>query len=606
MIKTGLKILNAAYATDETHVYYGGIKHFDTLNWCTDWRQINEADPDTFEVLSEQVGRDKNYIYRHGEMVRDADRNTYTLLDSDGLFSKDKNHVYCHTNIINNANPKSIKLINGYTNPAFLHDNEHGYFFYGGEIKEITSSDGPSFGCYNRFSFYSHDKNNVYFRENVVAECDPKTFQLLEHPGTNYNGSHLANNLINYAKDKNNVYFSGQLIPDADAVNFKILENTFACDGKTVYYGGQKIESIEKWKSFLGQLLGDKKYPNANTFRVLDQRHGADDKNVYFETKQILGADGNTFVLLGRYHARDKNFAYFNDHFRGFVKIMESDGPSFKLVGQGYSLDKNFIYHKFFPPHFSPLDKIEGGDAGSFRLVDDSNIIDAEDKNQKYFRGVVVDTNGGFSTTAVEGGEKNIVYPNYICDPFCSIQRKLPSKTLIKMNEIRKIHPYLFNPFNPLKKQDFDEDGCLTQIDYKDIKEPGSLGNYEWFLYQYKIADISGLNELLRNSDFARLAQMDMVITEAKIVSSEEFLKFVSMNYAGCGPYGQPSEKNGASTYAKKLISTILSCNMQNATYIQYRYAEQPDYFPYITFGFYGILDIKNNEYFELLMGGTD
>ena len=69
------------------------------------------ADASTFEIISWDWQRDKNFYYRFGKKITEIDRQSFELLDYH--YAKDKNHVFYDENIIEGADAPTFKHIDG-------------------------------------------------------------------------------------------------------------------------------------------------------------------------------------------------------------------------------------------------------------------------------------------------------------------------------------------------------------------------------------------------------------------------------------------------------------------------------------------------------------
>lgn len=141
------------------------------------------------------------------------------------------------------------------------------------------------------------------------------------------------------------------------------------------------------------------------------------------------------------------------------------------------------------------------------------------------------------------------------------------------------------------------------------------LGNYEWYLYQYRAADKLDI-EILRSDDHYRNSLSPHgQFTASKIVDYQSFLRFLIMNYRGWAPYGKGMPDEKARGLAEKLITSFLFCQPAEAIYIEYagdggrpgQSCTVPGInSPYLISGVYGIFDPIHQEFFELIMGGSD
>ncbi len=163
-----------------------------------------------------------------------------------------------------------------------------------------------------KLTYIASSSSNV-FKE--IEGADPNSFKLLENKfNSNIDKKHL------YTLDKNNVYYKGQIIIDADPQTFKTIvwgnidesyEDANICwhyisrDRSHVFYDGKKIEGI-----------------NPETFKLLTQNttyigcggsydiYMSDGVSVYYGHKKLEGADASTFKVILDNYARDSKFFY--------------------------------------------------------------------------------------------------------------------------------------------------------------------------------------------------------------------------------------------------------------------------------------------------------
>lgn len=88
---------------DDYKIINDKVYRYDTL--------IVGADAKTFEIISWDWERDKNYYYRFGKKIPSIDRQSFKLLDYH--YAKDKFHVYYDENIIEGADTKTFYHIDG-------------------------------------------------------------------------------------------------------------------------------------------------------------------------------------------------------------------------------------------------------------------------------------------------------------------------------------------------------------------------------------------------------------------------------------------------------------------------------------------------------------
>lgn len=219
-----LKRFNATYGTDSKFVYAGH-------------RKIEQADPQSFQVLNDQYAQDETHIYCGFDTVPSAlhyrgvtppaqvDRASFQILGKD--FAKDKHHVYWHHDIAYGLDP--AKII--YLSEHFLKDTSKVYHFYAGHNAAQLSTDKQQYlgmkpmilpnADAKEFrvlgSYYGADGKNVYWKDYEIPQADAARIQYLKD---------------DFAKDSNRVYFQGEIVGSADPKTFQILGDTCYCKDK--------------------------------------------------------------------------------------------------------------------------------------------------------------------------------------------------------------------------------------------------------------------------------------------------------------------------------------------------------------------------------------
>ncbi len=189
------------FAKDENYVFLAGIPGRSSI------AIINDADSGSFEILDYYYAKDNNYVYWHGDTMEEADSATFEVLGYD--LAKDKNHVYYEDRIIDVADPDTFEVIYLDDYLEFAKDKNYVFFVFVGigrsaVLYTINDADPGSFKILGYH--YAKDKSFVYYRGRVVDVADPDTFQLLDHI---------------YAKDKNYVYKYGKIVEGEDPETFK-------------------------------------------------------------------------------------------------------------------------------------------------------------------------------------------------------------------------------------------------------------------------------------------------------------------------------------------------------------------------------------------------
>ena len=372
--------------------------------------QIKNVDAKTFEkingrnYLDNKYYRDKNNVYYFSEdkmlKLENADRNSVNELSENIL--KDKNYVYFENQQIKGLDVNSFKVIyeNRISEPENLIKDKNGVYYIDENKKTLIKFrndeiDIESFGIANEMlDDYFKDKNNVYYLENYklhkLEDLDIETYQNIS--------------MTRYKKDKINIYYNknGKLkkIEDVNFKSFEILEENsyFGKDKNNIYYKGDKLEKIDR-----------------NSFKVLNESYGNSiikDKNgIYILTKEssiktikidkkIKNIDFDSFEEITNYPYvfKDKNAVYTLNTYDDKIvtvfsskendyKINELSGVNpntFEMLEPNYFKDKKNVY--YFSDKEKMMIKIENVDTESFEIMNDDY---AKDKNNAYYKGKI-------------------------------------------------------------------------------------------------------------------------------------------------------------------------------------------------------------------------
>ena len=352
-----------AVTSDEKHGYFKVIKN---------------ADKDTFEVMEKDTrySKDKNNVYYAGYNVvqlQDADKNSFTIVEDED-FSYDKKNVYYAGRKLNDISPngfKVIRLVNRRNIPLnFLNDNKNIYKLIDifdeetGELKSVKTAvvknpkvDSKTFEIFSYSENYFRDKNNVYY-ENELYKMGLKKIE-----GADRNSFEVLND--EFSKDKNNVYYYGNKMKGISPVGLEFVDSNFK--------NGEDIISFFKTK--------DKVY--ALKTRTGKEAYEIDPLNFDVISFKDSNADypyGSKFEG----YFQDKNGVYYFDMSKLdkltpnnlFSKVEGADTSSFVQLMFGYAKDKNKVYRG--------NQEIKGADPERFKIIETSGKVIVKDKNRAY------------------------------------------------------------------------------------------------------------------------------------------------------------------------------------------------------------------------------
>ncbi|BBM52608.1 hypothetical protein JMUB3935_1587 [Leptotrichia trevisanii] len=356
-----------AVTSDEKHGYFKVIKN---------------ADKDTFEVMEKDTrySKDKNNVYYAGYNVvqlQDVDKNSFTIVEDED-FSYDKKNVYYVGRKLNDISSNGFKitrLVNRRNIPLnFLNDNKNIYKLIAvfdeetGELKSVKTAvvknpkvDSKTFEVFDYWENYFRDKNNVYY-ENELYKMGLKKIE-----GADRNSFEVLND--EFSKDKNNVYYYGNKINGVSPDGLEFVGNKF------VFKNHEDFVSFIKDKNnvyYLKGKIGNEKY------EIMP---------LNFDSKTFKYSNNGFYELINSNYTgyfQDKNGVYY---FNGLAKLTSNnilskvenaDIPSFLQYMAGYAKDKNKVY--------CGTKEVKGADVESFAAftIDGEDVIKDENKIYKY------------------------------------------------------------------------------------------------------------------------------------------------------------------------------------------------------------------------------
>jgi hypothetical protein len=294
------------YAKDKDHVY---LEWFDI---------IEEADPDTFEVLGNSWSRDNISVFKDEGRVAHIDATSFRLFDNDWV--GDKNTVYYNLSPLENVDIESFKTLSEEyaVDRNYLYYNDQAKHRLGNinSVRLFEDQEAPG----SEIVFVITD-SGMYHEGKIVEGADPNSFKILfqvsEHS--------------NYYTDKNNrVYYNGILLEGVSASNLQQIENSnYFTDGEHVIIHDAILAKADPESFSILNIIGlakdknsvfsgGKIMPEANpdlyqAFRYENQstHYWSDGKSVYCNTGLVKEADINSFKATGMYSAEDKNNKYY-------------------------------------------------------------------------------------------------------------------------------------------------------------------------------------------------------------------------------------------------------------------------------------------------------
>lgn len=250
------------YAKSSTAVYTKNRK-YDTPEL------INDADPKTFEPMTEQFSKDKNHVFYYGYSIPGVDPKSVKVLGTHApshtfQYIADASKVLCitskydefHSFEITGADPKTFTVIDD----IWTEDKHRTY--KKGIPHKVTGSSKSTITKVN--ARFSKDRKSVYWDGKAITTSDPSTFEVLFDDRNQY-----------WARDNVNLYNANghRIVKGVDGGTFRMLDSIYGKDTNTVFsFASERLISTA----------------DAKTFEVIPETGlGKGKKNFFFMGKKI-------------------------------------------------------------------------------------------------------------------------------------------------------------------------------------------------------------------------------------------------------------------------------------------------------------------------------
>lgn len=358
------KISNQYYRQDDKVVYVRQGNFFQIGE-----ETIEEADPESFDVIDQYYAKDSHYIYYNGNPVAEANPSSVTPITSaintnttNSGYLISNGHVFYNGQIITGADPDSFSYIIGAygmdkeslyyyidtriprkTMPTIISNTDGQYIKHGEQILyqgQIISNDADRFTIIN--DEYSKDSRHVYSHGEIIDGMVADSFTIISPY---------------YRKDKNQVYFFNTPIPNSDPDTFKILNDTITKDQTNLYYNGNiidnkkpsevnrseadKLKNIWEWQALHLEVTRVILAPSDDVEDITNDFY-AYNNEVYTRYKKLIGVKPKDVIVLD---PEDKTFVRIDNHlfFYG-ATILGAEPETFTIISDRFSKDANNVY----------------------------------------------------------------------------------------------------------------------------------------------------------------------------------------------------------------------------------------------------------------------
>ncbi len=314
-----------------------------------------DADPNTFEELDDDYGRDKKHAFYRGRIIKGADGGFFRSIGK--WYAADKAQVYLSGELIENADPASFK-VHSYR----LTEDKKDFYWDG---KALNVRDKSSFEILKdqsgEYTSWGKDKyNGYYLNGTVISDIDYSTFHPIDANRPVQSG--------NYAADKYRVFFMGKEVMGADPATFKEVDFYIGQDKHRAYKGSTPL-----------QIKDYSKLTEIGSIMYSDEYHIYD-----LEFRILKDADVSSFEHISDNWYRDKSHVWWSNKI-----VAEANPMTFRPVpvtsGSG-SLGTDFNYGKDDKHVFWNDSIIQGADPESFEKRDfpDGDSWTVFDRNRVY------------------------------------------------------------------------------------------------------------------------------------------------------------------------------------------------------------------------------
>jgi len=387
--KTFERMGESYYFRDKNNVF--ALKNdYSDSNYNPGLEVLKNIDRNSFDILNNEIGKDKNGVYYFGEKIDGIPSNNAKIVeelgDNDYILQSSNDHYLMTVNEKDSDNNErfEIKKIDNldidfdtfkYFEMSDLYKDKNSFYYHSdNDLKKIKSDiDVKSAEKMIKLRDFIKDKNNIYHfsdgkLEKINLKIDVNNLEYLDDGNSTFS---------NYLRDGKNVYFVNdeggkvKIVKNVDKNTFKVVNGNYGVDSKNVYYLGEKLDfvGLDGLKIFNEGYLKDKK----NVYEISVN----DNDEVKVKPIKNLNIDVATFeYIFGGLNYKDKNSVYYEDNDGDIsLKILKGADPATFEFGI-ISKDKNSV--------FIGNQKLKGVSSKEFEVLNDSLDFVKDYKNVYY------------------------------------------------------------------------------------------------------------------------------------------------------------------------------------------------------------------------------
>ena len=148
-----IRSLSPGYEVTDGRVFF---RSFDNMKWQVERVEVLNADPSGIRTIRGSgglYGADENRVFFEGREIEEADPNSFQILDWRESFSRDAQHVFCDTRRISDDAENFVVLTRGYAK-----DSHHVYY----AAKTVEDADPDTFVVTGTATSHARDKNHQF------------------------------------------------------------------------------------------------------------------------------------------------------------------------------------------------------------------------------------------------------------------------------------------------------------------------------------------------------------------------------------------------------------------------------------------------------------
>ena len=186
-------IKNFDYKIKAGKVYY---RKFNNMTYKLELREMPEADATSFQKLGYGYGKDHEYVYWQGNILKGASPASFRILNGPLYLCRDAEAIFYHRSVLSN-DPEHFEILRR----DIYKDSQ--YLYHGSKV--VPGVHVATFHFLDENKYYARDKYRLYYNTQPIEGAELSTFEYMAEA---------------YAKDHQQVYFRGKVIPTAQPASF--------------------------------------------------------------------------------------------------------------------------------------------------------------------------------------------------------------------------------------------------------------------------------------------------------------------------------------------------------------------------------------------------